>query len=609
MRLATLLFFLLFYTQQSLALSPTELVKMAQSREWLAINYYTKNILNNYQSQILDKKYFLSEEGVENPLAELKATLRLQFTGDKNQEFICKYPARYQFISKFKNNDPNILLKACTKLNVWKRQLNASSLSLIYPSQSMESSLALFSHTFLKINDDSKPRGSSLNTVISYAAAFGPNESLLSLAFNGVFGGYTGKFGTSFFYDELLRYGYKETRDIFEYRLNFTAHEIDRILNHLWEVQDVGIRYYFLDQNCSFYLLTLMEIGRPQLKLSEKFKYLVPPAETVRAVAETEELVSEIHHYPSKENKRQQRLSWMSEQETHVYSELKKDFNSYPSVWKNLSQSLDANSQARVLDGFNDYLTYLETDIAIQLRPKVLADRSQIKPLKPEKTFIQTRMRPEEGHKTHRVGFGFGENDHGNYLNLNWRLVLHDRLDPGPAYVKNTDLETLSLDLRLQGTEFDLESLTLFKVTSIQPITNERFAASSHFHSLIAKPRSDHLANYKYFTNIYGRGVAYTWGNSTIDTMLNLYVNAHPNLHKGYQAGIGAETTAMTRIGQHLKIKISYHYQDFSLGEKNYFSQSELNLSWSPSIQRSWQVMLGRYDNNTQGQVKFLFYY
>ncbi|MCB0349542.1 MAG: DUF4105 domain-containing protein [Bdellovibrionales bacterium] len=610
MRLAPFLFFLCFANiALGRSLSEAELKTLANSRQWRTINYYETNSLGSTKSKVLSDNFFISEKGLVDPLAELNATIEKQFGESDAERWICQYPARYQLIAESQGLDSAAGLNKCEELNKWKSKLNANSLSLVYPAQSLESSLSLFSHTFLKINDASKPVESSLHTVISYAANFASDESMMSLAFNGIFGGYAGQFGTSYFYDELLRYGYQETRDIFEYELNLTKKEIDRILNHLWEVQKTSIRYYFLDGNCSYYLLKLMEVGRPTLNLSEQFARLTIPAETVRVVVESSGLVLKTNYYPSKENKRGQRLAWMSQDERNAYSALTEKISAYPSTWANVSKTLGPDSQARVLDGFNDYLTFVETDEAVQLRPQVLADRSTISRVMPEKQFQVTRMRPEAGHKPHRIGLNYGEDENVKFGGIEWRLVLHDRIDPSPSYVENTDLEALKIDIRFQNDRLDLESLSLFKVLTIHPVTKENKQASSKFNSEISRPKTSRLANRHYFTNEYAKGIAVEWNRLTFYAMGVLALNYHEDLNENYQAGLGVEASFYLNLTRDFKFIFLNRYQDFSLGEKNHFSLNEGVLSWAKNTQQSWQLLMGRSDDNTYGKIQTFFYF
>ena len=116
---------------------------------------------------------------------------------------------------------------------------------MVFPTYGMGSPLSIYSHTFIKINSKKYPEGSYLNTAISFSAAFPSNENPVTLTFKGVFGGYQGYFGVEPYYLKVKAYSYLDNRDLFEYYLNLTEDEIDRIVLHVWELKDISMDYYF----------------------------------------------------------------------------------------------------------------------------------------------------------------------------------------------------------------------------------------------------------------------------------------------------------------------------------------------------------------------------
>ncbi len=56
-----------------------------------------------------------------------------------------------------------------------------------------------------------------------------------------------------------------EQRDLWEYRTNLTEAEVRRMTLHILEMQGIYTDYYFLDENCSYDLLFLLEAARPSV--------------------------------------------------------------------------------------------------------------------------------------------------------------------------------------------------------------------------------------------------------------------------------------------------------------------------------------------------------
>ena len=56
------------------------------------------------------------------------------------------------------------------------------------------------------------------------------------------------------------------------------------MLASLWEVDLQPINYYFFSTNCSYVLLSLLKVGRPDLPLTDPFPIYAIPVDTVRSV-------------------------------------------------------------------------------------------------------------------------------------------------------------------------------------------------------------------------------------------------------------------------------------------------------------------------------------
>ena len=74
------------------------------------------------------------------------------------------------------------------------------------------------------------------------------------------------------YYEKVTEYNNIDHRDIWEYDLNFSEHEVLRMVMHMWELKDIYSDYYFFDENCSYDLLYLLEAARPSLELTDEFR-------------------------------------------------------------------------------------------------------------------------------------------------------------------------------------------------------------------------------------------------------------------------------------------------------------------------------------------------
>ena len=62
-----------------------------------------------------------------------------------------------------------------------------------------------------------------------------------------------------------------EERDIWEYPLKLNPDEVNMMVLHSIELQNISTKYYFLDENCTLNLLFIIEAGRPSLQLVEHY--------------------------------------------------------------------------------------------------------------------------------------------------------------------------------------------------------------------------------------------------------------------------------------------------------------------------------------------------
>ena len=93
------------------------------------------------------------------------------------------------------------------------------------------------------------------------------------------------------YYLKVREYTDLENRDIWEYELNLSPEEIDRLLMHAWELGPIHFDYYFFDENCAYHLLGLLEAARPDLELTKGFRWWAIPSDTVREVVKQKGLV------------------------------------------------------------------------------------------------------------------------------------------------------------------------------------------------------------------------------------------------------------------------------------------------------------------------------
>ena len=415
-------------------------------------------------------------EGHENPQGELQATLAHFFitTGDDNESAQCRFPARFQWLYAQLNIDLKRLPNPnCQHLNQWLNDLAVKNITLVFPVAYLNNPASMFGHSFLKLDRQKTTENSALLAwTINYAAST-EQERGLPFVVKGLFGGYQGYFTLAPYYLLLKEYVDLDSRDLWEYPLNFHPEETQRLLLHLWEILPVGFDYYFVNKNCSYQLLALLEIARPHLNLTTHFKFDAIPADTVRAVVEQEGLLKATHYRPS--------LSSVLSAKANLLTQSQQDDAKSLAEGKiALSHSRlkkrPVKTQAMVLELAFKYLNYLNAKKIKQkqtidgaLAYQLLAARSLLNQKTPELNILTPLSRPDEGHAGNRGQLSIGYDGNETFLELGYRWAYHNLDDNNQGFVKGADVEFFKSSLRYypEKSRIKLEELVLINLTSL----------------------------------------------------------------------------------------------------------------------------------------------
>jgi hypothetical protein len=288
---------------------------------------------------------------------------------------------------------------------------------------------------------------------------------------------------------KVQEYNNLESRDLWEYDLHIPPARLERLLQHLWELGNTRFRYFFLNKNCSYYLLPVLDVMDPSLSASRPFVFKAIPIDTVRQVIRTPGMLEGIHYRPSHATKMIAARKRLSETEVHLVEKL---LNSVipAAVGGNPSltsadmmdprqghsgmtdlKSLPPERQALVLDSAYDLFRYKvgfhrdEPEEVQEKEQQLLLMRNQIKTSSPSAPVgdpsIQIMdsppatagndgkvVRPDLGHKTGRIDLSYGFSNHSHFDELSIRPALHSQDDPTPGYLPGSQLEMFHLKLR-----------------------------------------------------------------------------------------------------------------------------------------------------------------
>lgn len=583
-------------------------------RDWHLLLHYRPTISGGYESEADEAGFFLAPDGKTNPKAELEATLARFFStelvGRSRQPARCAFIARYHWLKAVLSIDESRLPpERCERFQSWLAELNPASITVIFPSAYMNNPSSMFGHLLLRVDQKGQTEQTRiLAYTINYAADV-TSDNGIAFAVLGVAGGFRGYFSTHPYYLKANEYGDFENRDIWEYRLNLTESQIERLLMHTWEMGNASFDYFFFKENCAYHILSLLDVADPDLRLTERFWLYTLPSDGIRMIADQPGLVKEIAFRPSRSTKIRRGREALSRDEQTWLARIAAD----PSLAQTQAfSSMRPQRQALVLDVASDYLLYraaTEENAALheEHNKTVLLARSKLRLPPVPVAITPVSGPPEQGHKTRRTGLGMGWREGEFFTELNFRMLFHDLLDPEYGYTPDAGIEALGVALRHypRSEHTRLERLTVLNIVSLSPM-DAFFQSPSWKISTGLETIQRHQCRFCRVGNIHG-GI----GVSTESSWLKREVyfgfaelaTEYGRVFKGnYRVGGGATVGALADMTDRWKFAVAGTYLTFPLGEKSH--------EWRISAQQRYtlhkNVALGLEFNKGGGVQAYL---
>jgi hypothetical protein len=476
-------------------ITPQQIHELAQSRAWLKLVHYVNPWLGRLASQADGPSFFLAPQGKTNPVAELTATIEAfaaaaaRHSDHTDQQAPCRFPARWLWLKQQMPNETQTWQQAvCPRYDHFRQALNPHSATLVFSSYYLNSPSSTFGHTFLRINKQTAPGQSHYDLLdygLNYAASADTSNPLV-YAYKGMFGGFKGEFTNVPYYYKVQEYNDSESRDIWEYDLNLSPDEVQMVVAHFWELGQTFFYYFYLTQNCSYHMLTVLEAAAPRLHLVDQTAFYVIPADTVRALFANPGFVQGLHYRPSKRTRFVTRLATLSSDERALLSQWLHFEDTQLEQQKALlaTSHLPVEAKARTLDAAIDYFDFrhfqalaLNESHIREIKQNLLLARSELGPSDELNVPMPQEEIPHLGHPSSRASAAWSRlSGQRNSLLLDQRFALHDLLDARVGYPRDAGIEFLHLQGRLlwsdldpQKTQMRIEQLYLFQVQSLTP--------------------------------------------------------------------------------------------------------------------------------------------
>ena len=588
--------------------------ELHNDRYWWTLLHYRRGLIG-VRSLVDDQDFFLSPRGKTDPQAELEAAIAALFRDSNSDtaDAVCRFVARFAWLKERLLIDPARLpVSGCKAFDQVVASVRPKSATVIFPTYHMNSPASMFGHTLITI--DTENRNKLLSHAINYAAVTDETNGLF-FAVKGLFGMYKGYYSILPYYQKIQQYSDISQRDIWEYQLNLTESEVQRLMMHLWELRDIHSRYYFFDENCSYNLLFLLEAARPSLHLTDRFPLWALPVDTIKVMNE-EGVIAHVEYRPSKATKIKQQLSLLTEQEQTLALSVA-DGKTNPEELLSLDD--EQHKKTAIMDlavnclGYNLAKGNLSKESYQERFLEVLRVRSTLGKAADRSAMFEQPVQPDLIHGTNRASIGSGVNDGRYFIDFGYRPVFSDLLDTEVMSGQGTQIEFANLRLRVYPEEDKVvvQELDVIDIVSISP--RDTFFKPFSWKvraGLSRRLRSDGDESTVFALNS-GPGLAY------YQDLLGLYyLFAEPELdlsgglEQGYSLGMGMSAGILKQVTPRWKLHLAAKKTWFEYGEWQH--PFEVSLTQHVTLSRNTAIgaHLGWTETSaeSQGEVGLTWY-
>ncbi len=567
--------------------------------------------------------FFNAPDGKTNPRAELEATLQSFLMppeeipkGKEHPQ--CNFPARYKWLKRELSFNPNRLQdQHCDRLSRWVEQLNPARVTLVFASYFMNNPASMFGHTLLRI--DSKRTGPNqklLNYGANYAAT-PDTENAVLYALKGLIGLFEGHFALFPYFTKVQEYNNWESRDLWEYELNFTEDQLDYLLLHLWELGGTFFDYYYFQENCSYHILSLLEIANPDLHLKDQFFFSVIPSDTVKLLMKQKGLVDQVVYRPGVLNQMNHKRFIMTPEERTAFFKVARQPEF---IEKKEFKSLPIPSQALILDAYLDYLQYKGMQMQedekdkIRIPRSVLLARSRLNHQREDEEVTRFSTPPHLAHGSDRLRFGVGHNDDEPFQEIAYRPAYHDLLGADAGF--NKDSEVIMFDFKAryynESQRLKVDRAKLLGITSLSAY-DPLFPKPSWRLSLGVDTLRDLDCDYcNSFRGNFGVGFAYRpefFSPFLWFAFMDFDAEYSSRLDDNYRMGGDVELGGLIDLTENWKVEFTGSYHNFFFGDDKDFFSVKAGQRYSLSQNLDVRLEYRRHDNNNEGVASLNYYY
>lgn len=500
---------------------------------------------------------------------EMELSLQKILHHESRVQFLCTYPGRsFWLINKFNLPTEEINFNHCTDMWKWSNRFLDNDFNLAFASSDSSSPASMFGHTFLALH---KKNGSYLNGyAVNYAANFGHQQNSIAYLAYGVAGGYPGIITVTPLHQKIKEYTYENQRDIFLFKLSLDSKQKQQIIFTLWERKKARFDYFFIDENCSYNILKIIQIVEPNIKTYSNLFNQIIPFETVRSVSNANLIKSTYVIYAS-----EKKLKALAKNYSKSDQKLLNDL---------VTQKINYEDWRKKTDKLNEYFAIRYVNWSIQrdtiarkygreLRTKLLHANLKNKQDKSNRNFNSIQSYNPvpllKAHPPNRASLIVNSSNKFNHsMDFNLRWAYHDLLDPVSPSLKNASVEAFSGTFRLENNDLKLEELDLISVKSLPNYSLLFPQRSKNFK--LSFDRSDLTKNKLGLTTIWGRGLSiHSNQDDIIYALANLEMAISSNINNKFAIGYSGELGLNKNLNEKSRLLLTFKNKWFPVESYN----------------------------------------
>lgn len=410
-----------------------------------------------------------------------------------------------------------------------------------------------------------------------------------------------------FFY-KVREYNDFESRDLWTYHLNLSKEQLERLLDHLWEVGNIPFNYYYFSQNCSYMLMRLLEVANFDIKLMEHLpRHYVIPGDTIRLVY-NQGIVTKIEYDPSLRNRFDEAFHRLNREEQkrllRAYRKKSLGESDRPSAdfLDAMVMMIDYKSPKEVLLGEGEIYEW---------RQELLLKRSQVEgPFVPYQRDHHHEA-PHLGHPPRRLSFGASlvENEAG--ILIGHRTAYHDYLDPSLGLPDLATIEFFDALIRIEQSKVRIQKFDLVEVMALNPWTRYQKPWSLKAKFGLLEERNECQSCHVAQLSLAGGTTFLANGTWTLYSFLGVETLYSGSLNKNYSIRLAPELGLRWRMSPKSAMSLNlfslHSLKNNGQNKRQYFRlSSEVRTQITSSMAFGLEVHREYRDDQLMGH---LFYY